>query len=48
MGREIVNDILLESFLLYRIDYRTTKTHRVYGEAKQKVYEAPIEIIGVS
>jgi hypothetical protein len=46
MGREIVNDILLESFLLYRIDYRTTKTHRVYGEAKQKVYEAPTEIFG--
>jgi hypothetical protein len=46
MGREIVNDILLESFILYRIDYRTTKTHRVYGEAKQKVYETPIEIFG--
>lgn len=46
MGREIVNDILLESFLLYRINYRLTKTHRVYGEAKQKVYEAPVEIFG--
>lgn len=46
MGREIVNDILLESFILYRIDYRTTKTHRVYGEAKQKNYESPVEIFG--
>ena len=46
MGREIVNDILLESFILYRIDYRTTKTHRVYGESKQKNYEAPVEIFG--
>lgn len=46
MGREIVNDILLESFLLYRIDYRTTKTHRVYGEAKQKNYETPVEVFG--
>lgn len=46
MGREIVNDILLESFILYRIDYRTTKTHRVYGEAKQKNYLTPVEIYG--
>lgn len=46
MGREIVNDILLESFILYRIDYRTTKTHRVYGEAKQKNYLTPVEIFG--
>lgn len=46
LGREIVNDILLESFLLYRIDYRTTKTHKVYGEAKQKNYETPVEIFG--
>lgn len=46
MGREIVNDILLESFILYRINYKTTKTHRVYGEAKQKNYEQPVEIYG--
>ncbi len=46
LGREIVNDILQESFILYRIDYNTTKTHKVYGEAKQKNYETPVEIYG--
>lgn len=46
MGREIVNDTLLESFILYRVDYKTTKTHRVYGEAKVKNYMVPVEIFG--
>lgn len=45
-GKEIVNEILKESFILYRIDYKKTKTHRLYGEAKQKVYLQPVEVFG--
>lgn len=46
VGREITEDILLESFLLYRIDIKKTKTHKLYGEAKQKVWLPEIEIFG--
>lgn len=45
-GEEITNTILQESFLLYRIDYKTTKTHRLYGEAMIKNYLPPAEIFG--
>ena len=33
-GREITEDILQESFILYRIDYKKTRTHDLYGESK--------------
>ena len=45
-GRELVNGILKESFILYRIDYSKTNTHKLYGEAKKKVYKTPVEIFG--
>jgi hypothetical protein len=45
-GREIVNEVLKESFLYYRVDYKKTKTHSLYGEAKKKVFEPEVEIFG--
>lgn len=46
VGRELVNGILKQSFILYCIDYAKTNTHKLYGEAKKKVYKTPIEIFG--
>ena len=46
VGREIVNDIIKESFILYRVDYVKTKTHSLYGEAKKKAYQTPVEVFG--
>jgi len=46
LGREITNDILKESFVLYRMDYAKTKTHKLYGEAKKKVYLTPVNVFG--
>ena len=43
-GSEITEDILQESFLLYRIDLKTTKTHRLYAEAKKKEWLPEIQI----
>lgn len=45
-GKEITIEILQESFILYRIDYKKTKTHKLYGEAKKKVYLPPVEVFG--
>jgi len=45
-GQELVHDVLREPFILYRIDYKTTKTHRLYGEALIKNYLPPVEILG--
>lgn len=45
-GKEITIDILKESFILYRIDYKHTKTHKLYGEAKKKSYLTPVEVFG--
>lgn len=45
-GKEIVNQILQESFLLYRIDYKRTKTHDLYGESKTKVWLPSVEVYG--
>jgi hypothetical protein len=45
-GREITNEVLQESFILYRVDYKKTKTHKLYGEAKKKNYLAPVEVFG--
>ncbi len=45
-GREITEEILQTSFLLFRIDYSKTKTHSLYKEAKVKHYYPPIEIFG--
>jgi len=47
VGREISNDILKESFILYRIDYKTTRTHELYGESKKKQYLPPVEVFGL-
>ncbi len=46
LGSEVTIDQLQEKFLLYRIDYKTTKTHSVYGEAKKKNYLPEVEIFG--
>ena len=46
-GREITEKILLESFVLYRIDLSKTKTHKLYGESKFKVYLEPVEVFGL-
>ena len=45
-GREITEEILQESFILYRMDYKRTRTHDLYGEAKKKVYLDPVEVFG--
>jgi len=45
-GREISEQILQESFLLYRIDIRKTKTHKLYGEAKVKRWLPETEVFG--
>lgn len=43
-GREITEEILQTSFLLFKIDYTKTKTHVLYGESKKKYFYEPIEI----
>lgn len=45
-GKELVHGILKESFILYRIDYKKTKTHELYGESKKKVWLPEIEVFG--
>lgn len=45
-GREITEEILQTSFLLFKIDLKKTKIHPLYGEAKVKHYLPPIEIFG--
>lgn len=45
-GREITEEILQESFVLYRIDYQKTQTHDVYGESKNKKHLPPVEVFG--
>ena len=45
-GREITESVLQESFLLYRIDLQKTKTHKLYGEAKRKVWLPEIQVFG--
>lgn len=45
-GREITEDILQESFILYRIDVQKTRTHDLYGESKHKHYLTPTEVFG--
>jgi len=46
VGREVTEDILQESFLLYRIDLQKTNTHVLYGESKKKVWLPEIQIFG--
>ena len=46
LGSEVTMEQLQESFLLYQIDYKTTKTHSVYGESKKKNYLPEVEIFG--
>ena len=45
-GREIVEGVLQESLLLYRIDLKKTQVHPLYGEAIQKRWLPEIEIFG--
>jgi hypothetical protein len=45
-GREITEGVLQESFLLYRIDLQKTNVHKLYGEAKTKVWLPEIQIFG--
>lgn len=46
VGREITETILQESFLLYRIDLQKTQTHKLYAQAKKKVWLPEIQIFG--
>ena len=46
VGRELVNEIMLESFILYRIDYKKTQVHKLYAEARRKEYQEPVEVFG--
>lgn len=46
LGKEITIKILKESFILYRVDLKRTKTHSLYGEAKTKSWMPEIEIFG--
>jgi hypothetical protein len=46
VGKEMTINILQESFILYRIDLKKTKTHALYGEAIVKEVKDPIEIFG--
>ena len=43
-GREMTEAILKESFILYRIDLEKTKVHKLYKEAKRKVWKPEIQI----
>ena len=45
-GKEITNQILQETFLLYRVDYKRTRTHDLYGESKTKVWLPTVEVSG--
>jgi hypothetical protein len=45
-GKEITIGVLQESFILYRIDYKRTQTHKLYGESKRKAYLEPVEVFG--
>lgn len=45
-GREITENVLQTSFLLFKIDLKKTKVHPLYGESKVKNYLSPIEIFG--
>lgn len=47
-GREITESILEESFVLYRMDLKRTKSHGLYGEAKSynKVWKEEIIVNG--
>jgi hypothetical protein len=44
VGKEMTVNILKESFILYRVDLRRTKTHVLYGESIIKETKDPIEV----
>jgi len=46
VGKELTNNILQESFILYRVDLKKTRTHALYGEAIVKETLQPIEVFG--
>jgi len=47
-GREMTEQILQESMMLYRIDLQKTQGHGLYGEAKsfQKMWKPEVKILG--
>jgi len=47
-GREMTEQILQESMMLFRIDLKRTQGHSLYGEAKafQKVWKPEVKILG--
>ena len=45
VGRELLENIILQHFTLYRIDVSNTESN-FYGESKKKNYLSPIEVIG--
>lgn len=47
-GREMSENILKESLILYRMDLSKTETHSLYGQAKsfQKVWKPEVKILG--
>jgi len=44
VGKEMTVSILKESFILYRVDLKRTKTHSLYGEAIVKQTKESIEV----
>ena len=46
VGKELTVDILQESFILYRVDMKKTRAHKLYGEAKKKNWKEEIEVFG--
>jgi len=46
VGKELTIDILKEAFILYRVDMKKTRAHKLYGEAKKKNWKEEIEVFG--
>lgn len=46
LGAEVTMAQLQESFLLYRINYKTTRTHKLYGEAIVKDWLPEVKVYG--
>jgi len=44
VAKELTINILQESFILYRVDLKRTKTHALYGESIVKETREPIEV----
>lgn len=46
VGKELTVDILQESFILYRVDLKKTRSHKLYGESKKKAWKEEVEVFG--